>query len=285
MPRRLAGMIGVDKDDDRARNILFAYGLREIATGLAILTSDRPTGAVWARVGGDVLDLATLGRAMADDDADRGRLTAATAAVLGVTALDLLVGRRLSRNGEPAPMTGRKSVDRGIRVSETVTVARPREEVYRFWRDLTNLPRFMEHLEAVQEIDDRRSHWRARAPAGSSVEWDAEIIEDQANDRITWRSIQDADVPNTGTVRFRSAPGDRGTEIHVTLRYEPPAGRLGALVARLFGEEPGEQIKGDLRRLKQVLETGEVVHSDASVHPGLHPAQPTAAPSTRGVER
>lgn len=286
MPRRLAGMIGMDKDDDGARNILFAYGLREIATGLAILTSDRPTGAVWARVGGDVLDLATLGLAMADDDADRGRLTAATAAVLGVTALDVLVGRRLSRNGERAAMIrGSKAADSGIRVSEAVTVARSPEEVYRFWRDLTNLPRFMEHLEAVQQIDDRRSHWRARAPAGSSVEWDAEIIEDQPNERISWRSIEDAEVPNTGTVRFRSAPGNRGTEIHVTLRYAPPAGRLGALVARLFGEEPAQQVKSDLRRLKQVLETGEVVHSDASVHPGLHPAQPTAAPSTRRAER
>jgi uncharacterized membrane protein len=138
----------------------------------------------------------------------------------------------------------------------------------------------MEHLEAVQVIDDRRSHWRARAPAGSSVEWDAEIIEDQPNARISWRSTQEADVPNTGTVSFRTAPGNRGTEIQVTLRYDPPAGRVGALVAKLFGEEPAEQVKSDLRRLKQVLETGEVVHSDASVHRGLHPAQPSAAPST-----
>jgi uncharacterized membrane protein len=285
MPRRLARLIGMD-DDDTTRNILFAYGLREIATGVAILRSERPTNAVWARVGGDVLDLATLGRAMADDDSDRGRLTAATAAVLGVAALDLFTGRRLSRNGERAVSTrGRPAADRGIRVAETVTVARTREEVYRFWRDLTNLPRFMEHLEAVQVLDDRRSHWRARAPAGSSVEWGAEIIEDQPNERISWRSMQDAAVPNTGTVRFRVAPGNRGTEIHVTLRYDPPAGRLGALVARLFGEDPAQQVKTDLRRLKQVLETGEVVHSDASVHPGLHPAQPTAAPSTRGSER
>jgi uncharacterized membrane protein len=218
---------------------------------------------------------------MTEDDTDRGRLAAATAAVLGVAALDLFTGRRLTRDGEQAStMRGRTAADRGIRVSETVTVARPREEVYRFWRNLTNLPQFMEHLEAVQVLDDRRSHWRASAPAGSSVEWDAEIIEDQPNELISWRSIQDADVPNTGTVRFRVAPGNRGTEIHVTLRYDPPAGRLGAMVAKLFGEEPAEQVKSDLRRLKQVLETGEVVHSDASVHPGLHPAQPSAAPST-----
>jgi uncharacterized membrane protein len=222
---------------------------------------------------------------MADEDSNRGRLTAATAAVLGVAALDLLAGRRLSRNGERGSIARGARADSGIGVSESATVARPPEEVYRFWRDLTNLPRFMEHLEAVQVLDDRRSHWRARAPAGSSVEWDAEIIEDQPNERISWRSNQAAEVPNTGTVRFRVAPGNRGTEIHVTLRYDPPAGRLGALVAKLFGEDPSQQVKGDLRRLKQVLETGEVVHSDASVHPGLHPAQPTAAPATREIER
>ncbi|HKT60578.1 MAG TPA: SRPBCC family protein [Gemmatimonadales bacterium] len=279
MPRRMARLAGMD--DDTYRGILFAYGLREIATGVAILATERSAGAVWARVGGDVMDLATLGRAMADDDSDRGRLTAAAAAVLGVTALDLLTSRRLSRNGQSA----RRAAAKGIVVSEAVTIAKPREEVYRFWRDFTNLPRFMEHLEAVQVQSERRSHWRARAPAGSTVEWDAEIIEDEPNSRISWRSIQNADVPNTGTVRFRTAPGNRGTEIHVELRYEAPAGKLGALVAKLFGEEPGQQVKGDLHRLKQVLETGEVVHSDASVHPGLHPAQPSERPSTGRTQR
>src|SRR5262249_45772928 len=156
---------------------------------------------------------------------------AATAAVLGVAALDLLTGRRLSRNGDTLGTGARIRPAKGIIVSETVTIAKPREDVYRFWRDFTNLPRFMEHLEAVQGRDERRSQWRARAPAGSTVEWDAEIIADEPNSRITWRSTQDADVPNTGTVHFRSAPGGRGTEIHVELRYNPPAGRLGALFA------------------------------------------------------
>jgi uncharacterized membrane protein len=117
------------------------------------------------------------------------------------------------------------------------------------------------------------------------VEWEAEIIEDRPNERISWRSVQPADVPNIGTVQFRSAPGGRGTEIHVELRYDPPGGKLGAAVAKLFGKEPAQQVKGDLRRLKQVLETGEVVHSDASVHRGLHPAQPSGTAATRGAER
>ena len=164
---------------------------------------------------------------------------------------------------------------RGIHVREAIRLEVPLEFAYGFWRRLENLPRFMEHLQAVRVIDDRRSHWRARAPAGTTVEWDAEIIEDRPNELIVWRSLDGADVPNTGSVRFTPAPGGRGTEVRVELRYDPPGGALGALVAKLFGEEPGQQVGGDLRRLKQVMETGEVVHSDASIHRGMHPARPS----------
>jgi uncharacterized membrane protein len=285
-PRRLARLIGVE-DDDTHRNFLLAYGLREIAAGVAILAADRPTGAVWARVGGDVMDLAFLGQALSSDASARTRVAATTAAVLGVTALDVLTGRRLGRQLEWRGAGGAETERRGtaIAVQESITIARPPEEVYRFWRDFQHLPQFMEHLESVQVLDERRSHWRASAPGGSSVEWDAEIVEDRPNQRIVWRSVGDADVPNTGTVRFAPAPGNRGTEIHVELRYEPPGGKAGALVAKLFGEEPSQQVKSDLRRLKQVLETGEVVHSDASVHRGMHAAQPSAAAGTRGDGR
>jgi uncharacterized membrane protein len=282
-PRRLARFIGVE-DDDTHRNFLLAYGVREIAAGIAILAADRPTGAVWARVGGDVLDLAFLGEALTTNESGRTRAMAATAAVLGVTALDVLTGRRLGRTPdwreaptESAPRSG------AVHVQESITVGRPPEEVYRFWRDFEHLPEFMEHLESVQVLDDRRSHWRARAPAGSSVEWDAEIVDDQPNELIAWRSTGTPEVPNRGTVRFVAAPGGRGTEIHVELRYDPPGGKAGALVAKLFGKAPSQQVKSDLRRLKQVLETGEVVHSDASIHRGMHPAQPPA--STGGTSR
>jgi uncharacterized membrane protein len=284
IPRRLAEAIGIE-DDDTNRNVLFAYGLREIATGVAILTSRQPTTGVWARVGGDALDLAFLGRALTSDDSERSRVAIATAAVLGVTALDVLTGQKLSRDGGLAgqPLAGRAG--RGIQVTEAITIAKPPEEVYRFWRDFSNLPRFMEHLESVQVTDEKRSHWRASAPAGSSVEWDAEIIEDRPNERISWRSVEQADVPNSGTVLFRTAPEDRGTEIHVELAYEPPGGKLGSVIAKLFGEEPSQQVKSDLRRLKQVLETGEVVHSDASIHRGLHPAQPSGDSGAREARR
>jgi uncharacterized membrane protein len=224
------------------------------------------------------MDLAFLGQSLTSNPSGRTRAAAATAAVLGVTALDVLTGRRLGQGAEGRGARGAAvRPGAGVHVQESITVGRPPEEVYRFWRDFEHLPEFMEHLESVRVLDERRSHWQARAPAGSSVEWDAEIVEDRPNELISWRSTQTAEVPNMGTVRFVRAPGDRGTEIHVELRYEPPGGKAGALVAKLFGEEPAQQVKSDLRRLKQVLETGEVVHSDASVHRGMHPAQPSAA--------
>jgi uncharacterized membrane protein len=284
-PRRMARLIGVE-DDDTHRNILFAYGLREIASGLAILAGDRPTGAVWARVGGDLMDLAFLGRAMTSHRSERGKVALATAAVLGVTALDVMTGQRLKQQSDRTHASGDRRIGTGaIDVQQSITIGRPPEEIYRFWRDFQNLPRFMEHLESVQVIDERRSHWKVRAPAGSSVEWDASIVEDRPNEAIVWRSESTADVPNRGTVRFKPAPGNRGTEIHVSLQYEPPGGRLGALVAKLFGEEPAQQVNADLRRLKQVIETGEVVHSDASIHRGMHPAQPSAESAKARGER
>jgi uncharacterized membrane protein len=154
----------------------------------------------------------------------------------------------------------------------------PPEEVYAFWRNLENLPRFMQHLESVRMTDERRSTWRARAPAGTTVEWEAETVEDRPNELIAWRSLPGSSVPNSGQVRFVPAAGNRGTEVHVELQYDPPGGKLGAVVAKLFGREPGQQVASDLRRFKQVLETGEVVHSDASIHGRPHPAHPPAAP-------
>ena len=151
-----------------------------------------------------------------------------------------------------------------VHVSKSVTINRPRAEVYEFWRDLDNLPRFMIHLKEVTYIAPRQSHWCVHGPAGTSIEWDAEMTDDRPGELLAWRSLPGADVPNEGRVQFSDAPGDRGTEIHVDLSYDPPAGKLGALVARLFGEEPAQQLRDDLRRFKQVLETGEVVLSDGS---------------------
>lgn len=145
----------------------------------------------------------------------------------------------------------------GIHVRQSVTIGRPLVELWEFWRNLENLPRFMDHLESVRTTGPGRSHWVAKAPAGMRVEWDAEIINEVEHQVIGWRSLPGSQVTSAGSVNFDDAGEDRGTRVTVHLQYEPPGGRLGALFARLFGEEPSQQIREDLRRLKQLLEAGE----------------------------
>jgi uncharacterized membrane protein len=218
---------------------------------------------VWSRVVGDAMDLALLGKALTSSGTQTALVGAATAAVAGVTALDVLCGARLSSGANSA-----------IHVAKAITIGRPAEELYRFWRDFENLPRFMHYLEEVRTIADKRSHWRAKAPLGRSVEWDAEIIEDQPNRLIAWRSLPGADVANSGSVRFVPAPGNRGTIVRVALDYQPPGGVVGATFAKLFGKAPDQQIHRDLRHCKQIIEVGEIVQSDATVK-GWGSAQPS----------
>lgn len=207
------------------------------------------------------------------------------AVVVGVTLFDRLSSRQSSHpNGEKTNgrqnggITAQLPWNQTLHVQKAITINRPPEEVYGFWRDFQNLPRFMKHLESVQVTGERRSHWRTKAPAGTTVEWDAEIINDEPNHLIAWQSVEGADVDNSGMVRFIPAPHGQGTEVHVQIHYNPPGGVIGAAVAKLFGEAPDQQMQDDLRRFKQVLETGEVVQSDASIHSHPHPAQPSAEP-------
>jgi uncharacterized membrane protein len=151
-----------------------------------------------------------------------------------------------------------------VDLTATTTIRRPAADVYAFWRDLENLPAFMAHLEQVRVTGDRTSRWAAAAPFGSEVAWDAEITDDTPGERLGWRSTGDADVPNAGTVRFVAAPDGVSTEVHVALVFDIPGGVVGKAVAKYFGEEPHQQLDDDLRRLKQVLETGEVVRSDGA---------------------
>jgi uncharacterized membrane protein len=157
------------------------------------------------------------------------------------------------RQGDPSVHHGD-----GIKVEKSVTVNKPAEELYRFWRNFENLPRFMNHLESVRVTGEKTSHWVAKAPAGMAAEWDAEIINEHENELISWRSLEGSEVPNAGSVRFEKAPNGRGTVVKVAINYEPPAGKLGALVAKLFGEEPEQQVMEDLRHFKQVMEAGEL---------------------------
>lgn len=165
---------------------------------------------------------------------------------------------------------------------QAVTINRSAAELYNYWHDFQNLPRFMNHLEEVQATGPGRSHWRAKAPAGKTVEWDAEIIEDHPGEYIAWRSLEGADVPNAGAVRFLPAATGRGTVVQVELRYDPPGGPVGSAVAKLFGEEPTRQVWEDLHRFKQVMETGEVVRSDAALE-GMGSSQRPGQPAPRSA--
>jgi uncharacterized membrane protein len=276
MPTVMSRVIGVKEPDERSRTTMRLMGLREISHGIAILSNQQPEKAVWSRVAGDALDLALLGKTLSNPDNDRGRTLFATATVRAVTALDVMCAKQLSKQPDTIANAG---VDKGIiRTKRSITVHRPIEEVYAFWRNFENLPHFMRHLESVAVMDDSRSHWVAKAPAGKSVEWDAEMTEDRPNELIAWRSLPGADVYNAGEVRFNPAPGNRGTEVRVTLEYDPPLGKLGSKVAMLFREEPGQQVQDDLRHFKQVMETGEIVLSDATKQRGMHPAKPDNEP-------
>lgn len=153
-------------------------------------------------------------------------------------------------------------MNQGIKVEKTVTINKPVAELYRFWRNFENLPHFMKHLKSVTIINDKRSHWIANAPLGASVEWDADIINEQENLLIAWASVEGADVDNSGFVRFQPASGRRGTEVKVVIEYNPPGGVVGAAFAKLFGEEPEQQVGDDLRRFKMLMETGEIATTE-----------------------
>jgi uncharacterized membrane protein len=145
----------------------------------------------------------------------------------------------------------------GVEVEATITVYKPVADVYRFYRNLENHPRFVTHLKSVQNLDDKRSHWVAKTPLQTSLEWDAEITEEQENQRLSWRSLPGADVDNAGTVRFRELPGERGAEVRVSLEYQPPGGTVGASLAKLFNTITTQRLQEDLRHFKRLLESGE----------------------------
>jgi uncharacterized membrane protein len=271
-PETMARVAGLPRSSVPTLRVL---GAREIGHGISILAAPgRPT-PVWSRVAGDAIDLAVMFSALGADEAEPGRLSAAIAAVAGVTALDVFCASRLSGSRERSD-GAREWLQRGVRVEQVTTINRPIEEVYQFWQNFENFPRFMRHLESVQQLSGPLSRWCAKGPAGMRVEWEAEVLEAREHEWIAWRSLEGADVPNSGSVRFQRAPGARGTEVRVQLQYHPPAGALGKGIAWLFGEEPSQQIHEDLHRAKQLLETGEVPLSEG---PGLwRAARPAADP-------
>lgn len=153
-------------------------------------------------------------------------------------------------------------MDKSIKVEKTVTINKPADELYRYWHDFGNLSNFMKHVKSVTVVNEKRSHWVASAPLGASVEWDADIIEDRENEFISWASVEGADIDNSGFIRFKKATGDRGTEVKVVMEYAPPGGAVTAAIAKVFGEEPEQQIGDDLRRFKMLMEAGEIATTE-----------------------
>ena len=269
-PRRVANLIGLPGDEDDQR-VMRLVGAREIASGFGILAQSKPTPWLWSRVGGDAMDLALLKSAMDSPRSDRDRVATATMAVLGITAADLLCSTRMT--AEPnAPYEAMQARD--VHATAAVTVQAPINQVFGYWDGFQSLPRFMSDAASVVITGDRQSRWTLSAPAGRTLEWDAEITESRLNEQISWRTAEGSSVNVEGTIHFRTAPGNRGTQVIFDAHFSPPGGELGKKIAGIFAEALGTKIGNDLRRFKQLVELGEIVHSDDSIIPGPNPAQP-----------
>jgi len=241
-----------DPPGDSLHNVGRAERIGSVALGAALvglgIRRRDPVGLVAALFGGYFVARGATGRCVVYSSL--GVSTGAADAVLGPTHRDDVTSRAATVNARKA-----------VKVERSVTIDKPREELFAFWRNFENLPRFMEHLVSVRVDSPMRSHWEAKAPAGRTVEWDAEIVNEVPNEIIAWKSVGEPDVPNAGSVNFSDAPGGRGTIVRVTLDYEPPAGKIGAMLSHFFSEEPDHQIREDLRKFKQLMETGEITTS------------------------
>jgi uncharacterized membrane protein len=271
-PQTIAEAVGLERDG-RTHGLLRVVGLREIVTGLGLIKSPSPTPWLKARVAGDAMDLALLTLAMASPGADRQRVQTALAATLGITALDAFNSSAASKSAD-GTLAAEQAI--GDKASAAITINTPLHEVYQFWDGFQNLPRFMSDFATVEITAANRSHWTVRGPAGISVQWDAEIIETRPDELIAWRTLPGSDVEAAGAVRFRTAPGDQGTEVRQDTWFTLPGGDLGRMIGELVAGGLGVQMGNDLRRAKQLIEIGEIVQSDDSVVRGPNPAQPTA---------
>jgi uncharacterized membrane protein len=194
----------------------------------------------------------------------RSRASAAEAVIGGVLFYRGLTGRcplyqALGTTTARSPATAIPA-GRGTKIQKSITVRRRPEDVYNFWRHFENLPSFMQNLQEVQTRGDR-SHWAARGPLGTIVEWDAEILVERPFEAISWKSLPGGDIDCAGSVHFRDLGAERGTEVNVVLKYNPPAGKMGASVAALLGDDPDQMIADDLCRFKKLMDSAEMATS------------------------
>ena len=260
-PRVVGAVAGLERGTTTSLAVR-AKGLSDVLLGLGILLRPRRPGPMWARVATDVIGLGLLAWSVRGRHTAQARGIASLVASAGALAVDAFAAREITRAQEEAAPP----------VMFSVTINRPPAEVYAFFRRLENLPLFMDYLDSVEQHGSR-SHWVARLPLAGTVSWDAELVTDLPGERLAWQTVAGSTFAHRGNVTFAQRPGGTGTEVRVEMEVELPGVDGSATLAKLLTRA---QIKGDLRRLKQVLETGEVLFSDATSHPHRpHPAQPS----------
>ena len=242
-PRTMSRLTGVPLPEALTR----LCGARELACGIGLLGQEQPAPWVQARIAGDALDLAGAAVGLLMPGAPRRRVAITAAIIAGIAAVDIYCNRQFARRGKrTAPRHVRASID----------VARGRDEIYRFWRNLANLPKVMPHLDSVQVLDEIHSHWVAKGPAGSRVEWDSEIIDDEPGERLAWRTVEGSRIYNAGSIELHPL-GPDSTRVNLELLYGSPGDSLGLAVAGVFGRGAHREVRADLRAFKQLLESGE----------------------------
>lgn len=247
MPRTIAQTAGLPIQP----RLMRVLGTRELVTSAGILLQSQQTGWRWSRVAGDVLDLSLL--AWMGRRHQHRRLSLLTALLAGMTALDMLAAYDKRRQRVAQRLT---SGD--LRMHKSLYIQRPADECYRFWRNFENFPYFMQHVEAVQVVDATHTHWRVRTPLGQPIEWTAELFSDIPARQLGWRTIAGSAIEHTGVVRFVPTTAGNSTRLDIDMRYHAPSSKAGVMLAKILGEEPSQQIDDDLRRSKQLIETGEI---------------------------
>lgn len=229
IPETIAMFAGL-RNEPRTRRLLRSplFGPREIAAGIGILSQPNPAKWMWGRVAGDVLDLGAMAAGLISPRNRRGRLTAALLAVMGVTAVDYICAQQLSRASDGVERKRREHHGYLASASRSIWVNRLPAEAYNYWKNIENLPRFMHHVESVQDLGGGKSRWRAKGPLGKSIEWTAQTVDDQPDGKIGWKTVEGSSVHNCGAVTFEAGPGGRGTIVRVELDY----GTTGSAAAR-----------------------------------------------------
>ena len=235
------------------KNLVRSFGLRELGAGVGILSQRRPAKWLWARVAGDTMDIASI--IGGSTSRRRGATIGALASVAGVTALDIYCAQHCTRQEKISPDAER--------AESSLLIGRSPEECYRFWRDVENFPRFVPEILSVRKTGERSSHWTAALPGNTGeLEWDAEITEDAPNERISWRCTPRAGLTMNGTVDFQAAPGKRGTIVRLQMEYDHAGRTFAAPFSKLLGKHPKQTAYKALRRMKQLLEVGEILTTE-----------------------